>query len=521
MLLARPVPWLDEAMLALNVMRRPFGRLLEPLDYDQAAPPLFLLAGRLAGLAGGGAAVALRGIPFLAGLGVLLITWRLGRRFVSPAAGALAVLLAALSPTLIYYSAEFKPYITDALVSIALLALAGRVALHPASRASWLALLAGGLTALAASYTAPFVLATGGLALFAVGAGRRDRDTMLGASLLGATWLLAFIGIYSWYEAGVAANPYLQSFWADSFLGRSHSVSGAGWKLVMAVSLPLPFPAVGLSALALLGAWGVLAWLAAHTIGIAGVAVLCAPIGLASLASLANLYPIEGRLLTFAAPCTLLLVAAGLARGLRLQAPAGRLRGALVALAIAGLAIGTGAVRGTGPGRELGDPTAIRLVQARPAGTLAYLLPGGGPKWVYLTTDWESPDLMRLDWYARVLSWGGEAFRNAPTPEGIEPAGRPPLRPPGTTHEVLAYAPGTEGGAGLAAWAEAEVDRLLDMGYPEIWLYGGPYHPRVLPRLLGAFEARGVRAERQFDAPAEVVVRLRVPPGQAPAAALP
>src|SRR5512135_269137 len=62
----RPSLSLDEARVALNIAGRSFMGLLRPLDYDQAAPPLFLWAEKIAVLLGGPNEYALRALPLLA-----------------------------------------------------------------------------------------------------------------------------------------------------------------------------------------------------------------------------------------------------------------------------------------------------------------------------------------------------------------------------------------------------------------------------------------------------------------------
>ena len=76
--------WFDEASLALNVVDRDVTTLLtEPLAYLQTAPPGFLVAARSMVVALGPFDWALRLVPFIAGVSVVLLAVILARRELS------------------------------------------------------------------------------------------------------------------------------------------------------------------------------------------------------------------------------------------------------------------------------------------------------------------------------------------------------------------------------------------------------------------------------------------------------
>ncbi|HAE59165.1 MAG TPA: hypothetical protein DCG54_06560, partial [Anaerolineae bacterium] len=76
--------WLDEAMLALNIVERDFWGLLKPLDYDQGAPLGFLLLEKLTISLLGNGELTLRLPSVIAGCLALVFFYLLLRHFLSP-----------------------------------------------------------------------------------------------------------------------------------------------------------------------------------------------------------------------------------------------------------------------------------------------------------------------------------------------------------------------------------------------------------------------------------------------------
>ena len=118
--------WADEANLALNIIERPLGRLLGPLDYRQVAPPGWLLLEKAAVTLFGEGEHALRLIPLLGGLATLPLCWHVARRILPPRARARRWPSGSSRPGVpfIFFAAQVKPYSTDVAMALLLLALA-------------------------------------------------------------------------------------------------------------------------------------------------------------------------------------------------------------------------------------------------------------------------------------------------------------------------------------------------------------------------------------------------------------
>lgn len=113
--------WYDESVLLANVMEKDFAGLVGPLHHEVAAPPLFVWLLKLIHLAGGDEPYLWRLPPFLFSVAGLLVTVPLARRLFPPHLAVLAVALVAVSDNHVWLGCCVKPYISDALVTTALL----------------------------------------------------------------------------------------------------------------------------------------------------------------------------------------------------------------------------------------------------------------------------------------------------------------------------------------------------------------------------------------------------------------
>jgi hypothetical protein len=219
-------------------------------------------------------------------------------------------------------------------------------------------------------------------------------------------------------------------------------------------------------------------------------------------ASFVGIYPVSLRLMLFAGPLVLLLLASGLqavTEGLREP----RARRAWVLIG-ATLAVPLSAISLLQLTRY--PPEDVRALthqlQQRRGGEPAYIFAGSIPPWLFYSTEWAAPDCGRLRFGARLAAAGGPAFENAPSRgevragegTGLEyaSAGGP---------ELYGLPTGIEWTPSLgplkrepdAGWADTEATRIVAAGTRAMWvlmshLVGGE------TALLRALERRGACA---------------------------
>ena len=490
----RPL-WIDESRLALNVAARGLLDLARPLELDQAAPIPFLWASRAVVSVAGVNEFALRLVPLLAGVLLLVVLWRLARAVIGPPEALFVVTLASLSLLLVYYSSEFKQYLVDAAITVVVVAEGVRFLAAGASR-SWWRLGIVGVVAVVCSQPAVFVL-TGVVAALLADVEARARPSRLVAVLM--TWAIVFGGLYLLSFGQTARDPGLQRFWEAAYLRPGHDfgtrLDHAGHSLFV---LPLPLtpespPVVGVAAVFLVGLAG-LASGAGRQVGL----LVGVPYVAVAAASMAGFYPIAYRLLLFLSPLTFLTIGGVVNLAGRGIGPRRR------DLVLAGLC-GAPFVLAAGPlAFYLIDPGPrwnLRSVIASlpPEGTV-YVAASALPQWTFYTTDWRRPDEHRLERVFALARYGGVAHENAP-PRGravvcegdqlvLRHQGRVELIGLPTGIEFRQYA-GYTRDLPDAGWAENEARRIRGTGDSTIWVLIAHSEPHLIAQLLSRLERTG------------------------------
>ena len=306
--------WLDEAMLAVSIAARSPMELLRPLEYNQNAPILFLWLSKLSTAILGVNEHALRALPLISGCAAIVALAAAARKaFGDPAAVACAS-LAALSPALIRYSNEAKPYGIDAFVSsILLLLFVARDATFSKRRAIVFSVAA--ISAVILSNPSIFTLTAVWIALGWTY--RHERPALVRVGKSGLLWVAAFGISYVTVVRPAAANELVRAGYSTAFLP---PFADAARLLPLMVSGSF-YPAFGGDGTGMPGVTGrqaaiiVSLFLSAliflgrrHGAGVA--LVLGGPVTLAFAAAALGLYPVGvPRLMTFHFPGVLLTIA--------------------------------------------------------------------------------------------------------------------------------------------------------------------------------------------------------------------
>ncbi|NJO10113.1 MAG: hypothetical protein HC873_11180 [Leptolyngbyaceae cyanobacterium SL_1_1] len=391
--------WFDEASLAINLVNRSYGELLEQLDYGQAAPPLFLWGEKLAIQLWGNSEYALRLLPLLAGLISVGLFYRLAKKLTTGVTTPIAIALFASLEYTVYYAGEVKPYISDLAIAVWLFLL-----LLPLDRLrlgwrrlGWLS--AVGVVCIWASFPCIFVMAGVELVNFCKLpvwrlSGQQFRTWLLSRLPLYAAWLTSFAVLYGTVIRQALNNADLVNSWGERYPESWFDIVWVLDALGQFFYRPLGF--LGFTDAIAMVVF-VCGCVCLYRRDREQLALLNAPLLITLAASYLHKYPFRGRLVLFLAPFALLIVAEGLTFCLEQIAHRRRYRAVLAIVALVALLVfpvGRMGVKVVLPQRFLFDHIrpVLDYMQAHwQTGDRLYVLPSPQQQFLYYRQRYDFP----------------------------------------------------------------------------------------------------------------------------------
>lgn len=214
--------FIDEANVARNIYERSFIGLTKPLNYQQYAPPLFLWITKISTLLFGYSEFAFRLFPLLCGIASLLLFYNTLKRFTAINSIWYPLFIVATGFIYINYSAELKQYMTDVIITQALIILALEIDINDDKNSIffWKWVIAGSI-AIWASMPSVFMLA--GVAAYycyEVLKSKKRTEFFLLLSIC-LIWLLQFALYYYLILKPQVNSTYLQNWHKEYFLNFS------------------------------------------------------------------------------------------------------------------------------------------------------------------------------------------------------------------------------------------------------------------------------------------------------------
>ncbi|MDA7978618.1 MAG: glycosyltransferase family 39 protein [Pirellulales bacterium] len=255
--------WEDECFVCFNLIDRGYAELLQPLDYHQVAPVLFLWLQLTVVKLLGFSEWTLRLIPFVCGITSVFLFRRLVAQLLTGLPLVCAVAVFAVSYPGIRYAAEAKPYGTDLFVGLVMLAMFVNWWQTP-ERTRWLwGMVVFAPLAIGISYPAAFVC--GGISL-AIAYALWKKESLAFANSspsgevvidpLASRWLiwmafnlltLAAFGLTyhaASNQSGAELN-FMQGFWGNAFPPLSSLTEFLAWLGITHTSDLLAYPVGG------------------------------------------------------------------------------------------------------------------------------------------------------------------------------------------------------------------------------------------------------------------------------------
>jgi len=305
--------WLDEAMLANNILDKNFIDLLKPLDNYQAAPVLFLWVVKLSSLLAGTSELALRTFSLLcfAFAGIFFLLY-LKKRTQNIIVLVFALGLFMFNVFLIRYSSELKQYITDVFFSTLFLFLIQHYTLNKSNRTLLMLTIAG---VLGVFFSHIVVILINSTILLFVYDSVKNRQVNKSEILSLLIWLIAVLCVYFGFINNHPTKKFMLSYWANA--GAFLPISGSFLEIIEFFKSKfngiffqlLPFGQLASKGFILLFILGIFNLLKEKKWSL--VIIYFSPLFIHLILSALKIYPIENRFIMYLLPFFILVIAEG------------------------------------------------------------------------------------------------------------------------------------------------------------------------------------------------------------------
>ncbi len=239
--------WWDEAFVAVNFIRRDYIDLLRPLDYGQVCPILFLWAELAVVKLLGFSEWSLRLFPLGCALASVALFRHVASRVVRGVPLLMAVAIFAVSYHPIRHAADVKPYASDLLASLALLATALEWLRAP-ERAGWMWGLAA-VAPVAILLSHPAIFVAGGIAIgLAPAVVKAERPRIwISYTAFALSTVGVFLTLFFCFTRAQAAATLtvMQAQWGAAFPPLEDALRLAAWLVTVHTGSMFAYPCGG------------------------------------------------------------------------------------------------------------------------------------------------------------------------------------------------------------------------------------------------------------------------------------
>lgn len=208
--------WLDESVLALNIIHKSHFELLKPLNYTQVAPILFLQIEKIFSELIPNSEFGLRLFPLISYLLSLSLFYKIIKKIHQNYYTIIFSLsLFVFNATLFYYSSEVKQYMSDVLVLTSVYYFILKDYKNPKYKYYYLGII--GAIIIFLSNVAPIILFTAGIYLLYEYL-RYEKKYFLNLTVISVVWASSFLLYYFLFIHSHPSRNIMLAIWSSAFM---------------------------------------------------------------------------------------------------------------------------------------------------------------------------------------------------------------------------------------------------------------------------------------------------------------